>query len=111
MPDSISDRLRELQAGMSARKFASLLGMKTTTLWEYLHGREPPASTVVLICRKMNVRVWWLLTGEGPKYGRDADGSSEASLRDELQDLTNRLNLLVARMDETEVPDKRKRKA
>ena len=36
MNGSISERLRELQGDMSARKFARELDLKVTTLWEYL---------------------------------------------------------------------------
>jgi hypothetical protein len=103
MNGSISERLRELQGEMSARKFAKELDLKVTTLWEYLRGREPPAAVIVTIARKLNLRVWWLLTGEGPKYGVGSeDGPYETSICRELREIRVRIDALQSWLDQCE---------
>ncbi len=103
MSGSISERLRELQGDMSARKFARELDLKVTTLWEYLRGREPPASVIVSIARKLNLRAWWLLTGEGPKHsGGSEDGPYGTSICRDLREIRVRIDALQSWLDQCE---------
>jgi len=96
---SISERLIELQGEMSARKFAKLLGIKTSTLWEYLHGRDPPIGNLALIARRMHVDVSWLITGEGEKhYVHSSEPSEKYTLAMELDEIIARLSDLKTRL-------------
>ena len=37
------------------------MGVRQQTLNNYMNGREPPASFVVIVCEKMNLSADWLL--------------------------------------------------
>ena len=67
----ISHRLKLLQGDLSVREFADRLSISSSTLWQYLRGRTPPAEIIVRVCERYDVTAWWLLTGNGEKdYGK-----------------------------------------
>ena len=66
----IKNRLKLLQGDLSVREFADRLSTSSSTLWQYLQGRTPPAEIIVRVCERYDVCAWWLLTGEGEKNNR-----------------------------------------
>ncbi len=52
----------------NARKFAGLVGVKVPTFHTYMKGRVPNSETLHDMCKKFDVNINWLLTGEGPRY-------------------------------------------
>lgn len=57
---------------LSQKEFARRLGIPSSTLWQYLHGRIPPADLIALVCERFSVSERWLLTGEGVIFEKDA---------------------------------------
>lgn len=99
---TIAERLAEIQGEKSSRQFAMSLGISPSTWWEYLQGREPPMSVLILIGKKLGIDVWWLSTGEGPKYFR-RDACVGITLSDELGSMIARLEELRSRVEEMEM--------
>ena len=67
----IGNRLKLLQGDLSVREFADRLSISSSTLWQYLRGRTPPAEIIVRVCERYDVTAWWFLTGNGEKdYGK-----------------------------------------
>ena len=64
------DRLQEVKGKQSLRKFAEKLSMSTSTVAEYMKGREPPVSFVVRICERFEVSPSWLLLGTSADANR-----------------------------------------
>jgi phage repressor protein C with HTH and peptisase S24 domain len=63
----ICDRLLDLKGDASIKSFAEKLELGTSTVYNYLHGRVPPADFVYHICDTFNINANWLISGEGPK--------------------------------------------
>ena len=62
---SFADKILKTMGTLSQREFARRLGISPSTLWEYLHGRTPPADFIARICEQFDIDESWLLTGEG----------------------------------------------
>jgi hypothetical protein len=78
---TIEDRLKIVMGELSGRKFASELGVSSTTVNQYLNGRTPPVEFIVLVCEHFKVESWWLLTGEGEMRSVGKHVISEPNLR------------------------------
>lgn len=70
---------------MTQREFAASLGIKPSTLSEYINGRDPSLKVLDRICRQFNVNANWFLTGAGSqtlqraeRYGEKMDWDSMA---------------------------------
>ncbi len=78
----IFDRIKELreQTGMSARKFAEIIGIKYTTYYGYESGtREPGSQTVTKICNYFGCTADYLLgLSDDPKGYFDEKETSPA---------------------------------
>ncbi len=64
---TIADRLNELRGDMTITEMGRRVGIGTSTIYNYLHDRDPGADVIVSVCRAFDVNERWLLTGEGPK--------------------------------------------
>ena len=58
------ERLHKVRGDQSVRKFAKMLSMSSSTVAEYMNGREPPVSFVVRVCERFEVSPSWLLFGK-----------------------------------------------
>jgi transcriptional regulator with XRE-family HTH domain len=67
LSNRLSILVSELARG-SAVNFARETGINDKTLYTYLKGRLPSSEALFFICRRYNVNINWLLTGEGPIY-------------------------------------------
>jgi transcriptional regulator with XRE-family HTH domain len=50
---AIQKNLLKLKGNRSLQKFADKLGVLPSTLHNYLHGRTPPATFIITVCKKM----------------------------------------------------------
>jgi len=67
----MEDRLKLLieVLGLKNKEFAQRLGLKPSTISDYLHGRGNPSDTVlILISKTFNVNPEWLKTGQGEMF-------------------------------------------
>jgi transcriptional regulator with XRE-family HTH domain len=54
-------------SGLTQENFSSALGITSVSLQNYMKGvRTPDANIVVEIAKMRNIRLEWLMTGEGP---------------------------------------------
>lgn len=58
-------RLREAFQGASNTEIAKKLGIQVAAVGNYMSGRVPPASTLLLIADSTSCSLHWLLTGHG----------------------------------------------
>lgn len=98
----IFDRIKELreQTGMSARKFAEIIGIKYTTYYGYESGtREPGSQTVTKICNYFGCTADYLLgLSDDPKGYFDEKETSPAPAKAETEEVEKWLtDLLVER--------------
>ena len=98
----IFDRIKELreQTGMSARKFAEIIGIKYTTYYGYENGtREPGSQTVTKICNYFGCTADYLLgLSDDPKGYFDEKETSPAPAKAEAEEVEKWLtDLLVER--------------
>ena len=98
----IFDRIKELreQTGMSARKFAEIIGIKYTTYYGYENGtREPGSQTVTKICNYFGCTADYLLgLSDDPKGYFDEKETSPAPAEAEAEEVEKWLtDLLVER--------------
>ena len=98
----IFDRIKELreQTGMSARKFAEIIGIKYTTYYGYESGtREPGSQTVTKICNYFGCTADYLLgLSDDPKGYFDEKETSPAPAEAEAEEVEKWLtDLLVER--------------
>lgn len=98
----IFDRIKELreQTGMSARKFAEIIGIKYTTYYGYESGtREPGSQTVTKICNYFGCTADYLLgLSDDPKGYFDEKETSPAPAEAEAEEVEKWLtDLLVQR--------------
>lgn len=88
----IFDRIKELreQTGMSARKFAEIIGIKYTTYYGYESGtREPGSQTVTKICNYFGCTADYLLgLSDDPKGYFDEKETSPAPAKAETKEVS-----------------------
>lgn len=66
---SIGERIRQLwiSSGEQQDEFVKSLGISTVTLSNYMNGkRKPDSEFLFAIKKKLNIRLDWLLAGDGP---------------------------------------------
>lgn len=97
----IFDRIKELreQTGMSARKFAEIIGIKYTTYYGYESGtREPGSQTVTKICNYFGCTADYLLgLSDDPKGYFDEKETSPAPAKAETKEVTREELISVLR--------------
>ncbi len=97
----IFDRIKELreQTGMSARKFAEIIGIKYTTYYGYENGtREPGSQTVTKICNYFGCTADYLLgLSDDPKGYFDEKETSPAPAKAETKEVTREELISVLR--------------
>ena len=93
----IFDRIKELreQTGMSARKFAEIIGIKYTTYYGYESGtREPGSQTVTKICNYFGCTADYLLgLSDDPKGYFDEKETSPAPAKAETGEITREMSI------------------
>lgn len=97
----IFDRIKELreQTGMSARKFAEIIGIKYTTYYGYESGtREPGSQTVTKICNYFGCTADYLLgLSDDPKGYFEEKETSPAPAKAETKEVTREELISVLR--------------
>lgn len=97
----IFDRIKELreQTGMSARKFAEIIGIKYTTYYGYENGtREPGSQTVTKICNYFGCTADYLLgLSDDPKGYFEEKETSPAPAKAETKEVTREELISVLR--------------
>ena len=93
----IFDRIKELreQTGMSARKFAEIIGIKYTTYYGYENGtREPGSQTVTKICNYFGCTADYVLgLSDDPKGYFDEKETSPAPAKAETGEVTREMSI------------------
>lgn len=72
--EELGERIREARTRLNLPRaeFALLIGVSTTTLFNYEAGsREPNADVLMRICEEAEVNPIWLLSGYGPQFKND----------------------------------------
>lgn len=87
--NNVSRRMSIVMGTMTQRELAKRLNISPTTLWEYFHGRVPPADFIVRFCELFDISPTWLLTGEEKKT--EIEG---------IDDITRRILLIVKDMSD-----------
>ena len=75
--EELGERIREARTRLNLPRaeFALLIGISTTTLFNYEAGdREPNADVLMRICEEAEVNPIWLLSGYGPQFKNDNQG-------------------------------------
>ena len=96
----IFDRIKELreQTGMSARKFAEIIGIKYTTYYGYENGtREPGSQTVTKICNYFGCTADYLLGLSDDPKGYFDEKKSPAPAKAETKEVTREELISVLR--------------
>lgn len=88
--NDISERLKKLFKGSSARAFAKSIDVSPTTFNEYIkNNRMPSIDVIIKICETHEISYRWLLTGKG-------EMNDERGVSSEQLELIIRHNLLTA---------------
>lgn len=69
----IRARLLILKGSRSIKDFARVLDLPVSTVYYYMNGRSPSLSFIMRVCKRLNVREEWLITGNGPIFRDESE--------------------------------------
>lgn len=97
----IAKRIKEIidEKGLTASKFADLIGVQRSGISHILSGRNKPSLDLVqkTLTAFDEIRAEWLLTGKGPKHYSLEDPSEPAAT---LSDTQEEKNITIVTLDE-----------
>jgi transcriptional regulator with XRE-family HTH domain len=97
------ERLRNAReaAGMSEKRMANRIGVKTSTIRKWENGEmEPRANRVQMIASLLNVPLLWLLAGSQQVPASAIEASDPELLRQKISEVNARMDSLRASLDE-----------
>jgi transcriptional regulator with XRE-family HTH domain len=97
------ERLRNAReaTGMSEKRMANRIGVKTATVKKWENGElEPRANRVQMIASLLNVPLLWLLAGGQQVPVSTGDASDPQLLRQKIAEVNAKMNSLRASLDE-----------
>ena len=97
------ERLRNAReaTGMSEKKMANRIGVKTATVRKWENGElEPRANRVQMIASLLNVPLLWLLAGSQQVPVSAGDTGDPQLLRQKIAEVNARMDSLRASLDE-----------